>query len=288
MAFNGTVTLSELISSGVLRSAIAGEVIKAGAEKAILNNPAVVQTFSGADIEYKLGFMGATGVEEDVPEGQAVSIETPEFAGTSVQLTKDVVSVALTDEAVIRAKASGYNLMQLIQQDATAQLASSINKKIVKALDTTPQAGTLFNIRSASIYNAISEAESKMPDGATITAIVCSRQAKVEIMNNLNKISYGGATPGAPATGDTIPGLGIPVFGTAAVEKVDSDSIYFVSSEVPGCAWFPGQVKTEFGRNIESGLDLLKISSWSAAKSNLKQTSGNYNLGVVETTWTTS
>ena len=132
--------------------------------------------------------MGATGVEESVPEGQAVTIATPEFAGTTVQLSKDVVSVGLTDEASIRAKAKGYNLMDLIQQDASTRLAALINKKIVQQLDTTPQAGTSFNIRSASIYNAIAEAESKMPDGAGITAIVCSRQAKVEIMNNLNKI----------------------------------------------------------------------------------------------------
>ena len=288
MAFNGIITLSELESSSILRASVAAEIIKAGVEKAILNNPAVVRTFTGADIEYSLALMGATGVEEAVPEGQAVTIATPEFAGTTVQLSKDVVSVGLTDEASIRAKAKGYNLMDLIQQDASTRLAALINKKIVQQLDTTPQAGTSFNIRSASIYNAIAEAESKMPDGAGITAIVCSRQAKVEIMNNLNKISYGGATPGAPATGDTIPGLGIPVFGTAAVEKVDSDSIYFVSADVPGCAWFPGQVKTEFGRNIDRGLDLFKINSWSAAKSNLKQTSSNYNEGVVETTWTTS
>lgn len=288
MANNGIMTLDDLISGGILRSSLAADILKASVERAILNNPAIVRTFTGGDLEYKLGFMSATAVEEGVPEGQAVAIETPEFSSLSVPLSKDVVNVAITDEARIRSQSSGYDLISIIQQDASDRLSAIINKKIARALDTTPQAGTSFNIRSTSIYNAIAEAESKMPDGAGITAIVCSRQAKVEIMNNLNKVVYGGATPGAPATGDVIPGLNIPVFGSAAVETVDADSIYFVSNEVPGVAWFPGQVKTEFGREIKNGLDLFKISSWSAAKSNLKQTSSSYNLGVVETTWTTS
>lgn len=288
MANNGVKTVAELISSGILRTQLAGDIIKTAAEKAILNNPAVVRTFPGGDLEYKMALMGATNVESDVGEGQETAIETPEFSTKSVALTKDVVSVALTDEVVIRSRAQGLNIQQAIRDDAAAQLAAIINKKIVAQLDTTPQAGTSFNIRSASIYTAIAEAESKMPDACGITAIVCSRQAKVEIMNNLNKVVYGGAVPGAPATGDIIPGLNIPVFGTSAVEAVDADSLYFVSSEVPGCAWFPGQVKQEIGRDIKTGMDLYKVSSWSAAKSNIKQNASNYNLGVVETTWTTS
>lgn len=288
MANYGVKTVAELVASGVLRTQLAGDIIKTAAEKAILNNPAIVRTFPGGNLEYKLALMGATNVEGDVGEGQETAIETPEFSTKTVELTKDVVSVALTDEVIIRSQAQGLNIQQAIRDDAAAQLAALINKKIVTQLDTTPQAGTSFNIRSASIYNAIAEAESKMPDAAVITGIVCSRQAKVEIMNNLNKVVYGGAVPGAPATGDVIPGLNIPVFGTAAVEAVDSDSIYFVSADVPGCAWFPGQVKQEVGRDIKTGMDLFKISSWSAAKANIKQNASNYNLGVVETTWTTS
>lgn len=283
----GVKTVRELVASGVLRNQLAGEIIKTAAERAILNNPAVVRTFPGGNLEYKLALMGATHVETEVGEGQETAIETPEFSTKSVALTKDVVSVALTDEVVIRSSEQGINLQQAIRDDASAQLAQFINRKIVRELDLTPQTGTSFNIRTDSIYNAIAEAESMLPDATNITSIVCSRQAKVEIMNNLNKVIYGGAIPGAPATGDIIPGLNIPVLGTSAVEAVDADSIYFVSAEVPGCAWFPGQVKQEVGRDIKTGMDLFKISSWSAAKSNIKQTTANTNLGVIETQWTT-
>ena len=171
MANNGIMTLDDLINGGILRSSLAADILKASVERAILNNPAIVRTFTGGDLEYKLGFMSATAVEEGVPEGQAVAIETPEFSSLSVPLSKDVVNVAITDEARIRSQSSGYDIISIIQQDASDRLSAIINKKIARALDTTPQTGTSFNIRSTSIYNAIAEAESKMPDGAGITAI---------------------------------------------------------------------------------------------------------------------
>ena len=286
MANNGTITAAELVKSGAVQTQLAGDIITTAAEKAILNNPNVVRAFPGGDIEYKLAFMGAVGVESNVGEGQETAIETPEWAGQTVALTKDVVSVAISDEAVIRSQAQGLNVQQLLTNEASARLASLINKKIVEQLDITPQQGTSFNIRSTSIYEAIAEAQGKLPEEALITAIVCSRQAKVEIMSNLNKVAYGGQTANIAATGDTIPGLNIPVYASTAVESVDADSIYFISADVPGCAWFPGQVKMEMGRDIKTGVDLLRVSSWSAAKSNLKQTAANTNLGVVETTWT--
>ena len=108
MANNGIMTLDDLINGGILRSSLAADILKASVERAILNNPAIVRTFTGGDLEYKLGFMSATAVEEGVPEGQAVAIETPEFSSLSVPLSKDVVNVAITDEARIRSQSSGY------------------------------------------------------------------------------------------------------------------------------------------------------------------------------------
>lgn len=288
MATNGIITARALTTSGIVRTRLAGEIIRAAAERAILNNDAVVRTYDGGDLEYRLGLMDAVTIEHNVSEGQEVAIETPAFGSVTVPLTKDVAMMGITDEARIRGDESGIDIRQLVMDDAVTRFAAGINTKIVNALDVTPQTGTSFDIRTESIYIAIGEAQSMLPDAAVITAIVTGRQGKVEIMNNLNKVSYGGATPGAPARADMIPGLDIPVFATSAVDQLDGDAIYFVSNQVPGVAWFPGRVKTDYEFDIQTGTDVFKISAWSAAVSNLRQTSTSLNQGVIKTTYTTS
>ena len=60
-----------------------------------------------------------------------------------------------------------------------------------------------------------------------ITAVVCSKAAKTEILSNLNKIAFTGSDPKSPIVGDMIPGYNIPIIASSAVTTVDSDSIYF-------------------------------------------------------------
>ena len=285
MAEYGVMTAAQLDASEILQKKLASDIIQKSVGLSVLNNPNVVRTMGdGSDIDYYIPTMDSVAIHEDIPEGVKVSISTASYETVEVKLLKDIAFLAITDETKIRTDSNGIPLWNAQMDAAARKLAAGQDKKIVTALNTTPQAGTAINLRTTSIYGALSQAQSLIGD-YNITSLVCSRAAKIEIMANVNKVAFSGADPKSAMIPDTIPGTDIPIITSSAVDLVDSDSLYFVSSEVPGCAWIPGPVKREMWRDYESGKDMFKLTAFRAAKSNIEQTSSSTNQGVVETAW---
>jgi len=286
MGAYGTMTAAQLDASDILSKKLASGIIQKADGLSVLNTPSVVTRMGdGSDLDYYIPTMDSISAHEDIPEGVKTSISTASYSAIQVTLLKDIVALGITDEMKIRTDANGLPLWNAEQEAAARKLASLQDKKIVTALDLTPQAGTSINLRATTFYSALSEAEGKIGD-YNITAVVCSKAAKTEILSNLNKIAFTGSDPKSPIVGDMIPGYNIPIIASSAVTTVDSDSIYFVSSEVPACAWVPGPVQRDMWRDYESGIDMFKISAFRAAKSNIEQTASSTNQGVVETAWT--
>lgn len=284
----GPITADGLLNSRTIQASQTAQVIKKATGDSVLVHDAVISRFGdGKDILYNIPGIGTVEAYENVLEGQKVGVTNAEQFATELKLEKDSVLLSITDEAIIRSEARGISAWEWQKEQAAKKLAAMQDLKIVHQLDTTPQTGTPINLSSGNIYSALAEAEEKISD-YDITAIVCSKAARTLIMKNVNAQGYTGSNPAAPYNGTFLPGYDIPIFATNAVTAVDSDSIYFVSSQVPGCIWSPGQVLTHTWRDEEGGKVNMRIDAFRAAKSNVLQTPDNYNLGVVETTWTAS
>jgi hypothetical protein len=76
-------------------------------------------------------------VLEDVDELEYTDIEGATFTNVSFDLKKDRVKLAASDESGYKSKAG--NPLAIQRTAAGTQLANVLDKKIIKALETTPQ-----------------------------------------------------------------------------------------------------------------------------------------------------
>lgn len=281
----GDVTAAKLKESGAIQDAIAKELLNVSIEQANLYNPAIVTDVDmRGDLSIKIPGVGTTTIHENVAEGQTVGVVAAKMFTDDLVLTKDTSLLYVTDEAEIRGRANGFSPLDLQMRIAENELTKVINKKIMAALNETPQTGTSIDLSSGNIYDALAEAQGKMVNDKDVTAIICSKEAQIKIFSNVNKVAYTGSNPANPYTGMILPGANIPIFASSAVT---GDYLYFLAKDNMPVLFGKREPKYRLADDIDTGATKMRIDNFTGYKSNfLKTDDGNYAAGVVKTAWT--
>lgn len=109
---------------------------------ALSNLQSICQKVSVPELTATIPVSAAPSVDEDVEEMELSEIETGAFTKVDFSLKKDRVKLAVSDEAGYKSKAGDPLAIQ--STGAGLQLASILDKKIVAALETSPQTHATF------------------------------------------------------------------------------------------------------------------------------------------------
>jgi hypothetical protein len=214
-------------------------------------------------------------VDEDVGEGESTDINGGDFAYVSFDLKKDRKKLARTDESLYKSKVGDPLGPQKIQ--AATELAQTLDKKIITALESSPQTGACSGVWS-TVTN------SPLKDIATAVKAILPYRADCVIMpgdvhaaylatNAIASLSTGNPAAFTGAVG-MIPGWNIPIYvddnATAKTAIVASASGY-------GALIGNGPVNVRDWDEGGSGMHIYQIDLWRQVKSGIFKTSASLN-----------
>lgn len=162
---------------------------------------------------------------EDLEEWETTEISGSTFASVEFNLKKDRVLLAVSDEAQYRSKAG--DPMAIQKSSGADRLASLLNRKIVRALDTSPRSA------SKSVGSWDVAGNSPLRDlilGATAirpykpTGVLMGTEAFAAYAGNdvIARFGTGNVSQYANAVA-VVPGLNIPVYSSLDVDALAAD-----------------------------------------------------------------
>ena len=279
MASNGIIT-STNSGSSIHVDAMLGRVFENAIGMQTLTDPRVALQISFEGLTAQLPTMDTVTVSHDVKELESTEISTGVFGSTTITMYKDRVKLALSDEMKINSSVGDPLMFQ--KRNAERALAYEFDKAMAAAIDLTPIAGVAFDISASSFMGCVADAYGKIAPGR-ITAAVTGPATFGLIMENIGDKMFTGATTEDLNRGwGIIPGYGIPIIQSYAAGVQDSDSVFFISNDIPGvCYAYGPRINTEW-YDAGLGATIYQSDIYRAVKSNVIQ-SGAYNAGVVET-----
>ncbi|MFA6997248.1 MAG: hypothetical protein WC181_08360 [Defluviitoga sp.] len=263
-------------------------VITDSFEMTPLNSPAITRTISLNALSGTIPILGNTPVASQLRELETSVAANKGLEGFDVKLLKDRVRLPVTDEAEIEAKAAGMGSMMALQQLQSADaLASNLNKLIATQLNTTPQ---LYN--SGDLGNWASKKPTLQLD--KLAAAMGIYKPTAYVMGSLAGAYYVDAVGDKVATADLSewrnaatmhPTQRVPVYISTDIDNLDASGnkmVFGVSNRVPGILNVVGAVKAHNEYDANMGADIYTYNIWRTPFSNVRQTSGNQNLGVMK------
>ena len=220
-------------------------------------------------------------VAEDVEELEVTDIETGEFLDVEFSLKKDRVKLAVSDEAEYKSQAG--NPLQLQIQAAAAELARTLDKKVITALQTTPQTGATQGAWSTVTNNPIADAvaaEAAMrPYPMDFVAMPQAVYAKYMGTNMISTVATGNPAAYAGAR-NLLPGYNIPIFVDT---NVTAKTAIWGSAKGMACVIGQGPVKVRQWDDPKSGATIYQIDVFRQVKSTIFRTSANLNQAAYVT-----
>lgn len=221
------------------------QVLQKGVELSNLNS--ICQSIQVPELTATIPISAAPSVVEDVLEYQNSDVETGIFTNVDFSLKKDRVKLGVSDEAGYKSKAGDPLSIQTTA--AGLQLANVLDKKIVTALETTPQTVATAGVWSTATNNPLADLgvaiAGILPYKADYVIMTPNVYAKY-IANDLIKTA----------------GTGNPAAFTGAVAKVPGLNLdIFVSSHLTAKSCMVGS-STGFSAVIGNGP--VKVRSWDA------------------------
>jgi hypothetical protein len=220
---------------------------------------------------------------EDLEPMEESDIEGSEFTNVDFDLKKDRVKVAVTDEA--RYKSRAGDPLTLQEGGASDRLAQLLNKKIVTALNTTPQttAGSDWggaNNPIADIGIAVAAIRPYRPD-----VVVMGTVAFANYVGNASIANFGTGNIGQFANAvAVVPGYNLPIYTSSEVDdNVADDVAFIVASKAPGSVIGNGPVKVR-RKDLMSGAEVYQIDVWRQVVSNIHDTGSTTNKAVYKLT----
>jgi len=207
---------------------------------------------------------------EDLEPLEESDINGSEFTNVDFDLKKDRVKVAVTDEARYKSRAGDPLTLQI--GGASARLAQILNKKIVAAINTTPQ--TSAGADWGGTANPIA-------DIATAVAAIRPYKADYCLMGSTAFANYTSHFDIATNTqlGNAmavIPGYNIPIMVST---EMTATSAAVVASRAPGMVIGNGPVKVR-RKDLMSGAEVYQIDVWRQVVSNIHDTGSSTNKAV--------
>lgn len=218
---------------------------------------------------------------EDLGEWEESDIEGSEFTNVDFSLKKDRIKVGRSSEAKYKSRAGDPLSLQIAA--GGTRLANILDKKIVNAMQTSPQTHATTAIWSTVTNNP-------MRDLAMAVAGVRPYKADFMIMPSAVWSAFVGNdytakfTEGNPdalsKAVSVIPGMGLKVYIN---ENVTAKSILVGCSGAPACAVGNGPVEVmEF--DSEKGGHIYQMDVFRQAKAPILKNASNLNMGVYQVT----
>ena len=257
-------------------------IIMAAYETTNLASPAVCPTVPLDKIRGTIPMLGKTPVASQLVEFEKSQAGAGVPSAYDVALLKDRVELMVSDEA--RMESSVGDPMTLQQQQASGALAANLNKLIAERINTTPQDyGTLGNWASAKPTLALNKLAISMGIYKPTAYVMGSLAAGYYSDAVGDKAAVQNLDEWKTAT-MMHPTQRVPIYASTDIDNLDSSGnryVYAVCARVPGVINVLGRVKatSEYDRKI--GADVNQFDIWRTPFSNLQQTSGSKNLGVV-------
>ncbi len=211
---------------------------------------------------------------EDLEPFETSDIKGSDFTHIDFNLKKDRVKVAVSDESRFRSRAGDPLTLQ--EGAASDRLAQLLNKKIVAALDTTPQttAGADWGGNNNPITDIATAVAALRPYKADYVAMGATAFANytshIQINNNTligNAVSM-------------VPGYNMPILVSTEIGATDA---YVIASKAPGAVIGQGPVKVRKADVMDGG-EVFQIDVWRQVVSNVHQTASNTNKAVYKLT----
>ena len=204
---------------------------------------------------------------EDLGDWEWSKIEGSEFSNVDFSLKKDRVKLGVSDEAKFKSRAGDPLSLQV---DAAAmRLANLLDKKIVTALETSPQTHATLAAWSTVTNNP-------MRDFAIMPSAVYSA-----LVGNNYTAQFATGNPDAMSKAIAkIPGLDLKVYIN---ENVTAKSVLVGCSGAPACALGIGPVQVREEDSLSGGR-IYQIDTWRQAKAPIVKNSSNLNMGVYQVT----
>mgnify|MGYP000957578842 CR=1 FL=1 len=279
MAVNGVINQDKL-KDILYQRQIINDVLIASQSYGSLMNPAIIKRVAVNGTKVSLPSMDAVTIATDLKEFEAANVQSPDFGSVDVDLYADEMRIAFSDEALMNPTIA--DPMSLAKSNAAVGFAYKLDYKIGTALNLTPQAGTAWDISAASFLDAVADAVGKLAP-YRLTGIACGATAYGQIMSSVNSGDFRVSGITVQNGINMLPGYNVPIIMSTVLDSIDNDSVFFVSNEAPGAYLFEGQYKARVYDDPDTRSTVLQADVWNAVKSNIRQTSGSTNKGVVET-----
>jgi hypothetical protein len=221
-------------------------------------------------------------VAEDVEEFETTEISGGEFFHVDFDLKKDRVKMARSDEAVFKSKKGDPLALQKVA--TAAELAGILDKKVVKALETSPQTGA-----AAGVWSTVTN--SPLIDFATAVAAIRPYKADFCIMPSAVHSKYlgtnaiqslGTGNPGAlEGCVGTVPTFNIPIFvdDNATAKTVTVGSAAGMAAIIGN-----GPVKVREWDAPNEGATIYQIDVFRQVKAPIFKTDASLNRAVYQIT----
>lgn len=221
-------------------------------------------------------------VDEDVEELETSQINTGAFTHVDFSLKKDRVKLAATDESTY--KSSAGDPLAIQKTGAAAELARILDKKVIAALQTTPQTGATGAIWSTATNSPLADVATAVaaigPYPADFAVMPGAVHAKYLLNNTISAISTGNPAALTGAVG-MIPGYNIPIF---VDENVTAKSAIIGSAQGMAAVIGNGPVKVRQWDSPENGATIYQMDVWRQVKAPIFLTDSNLNQAVYQIT----
>lgn len=224
----------------------------------------------------------AGAVTEDLEEYETSDIEGSTFTNVDFSLKKDRVKFSVSDEAGYRSKAG--DPLGIQQQGAAVRLGATLDKKIVTAMETSPQTGATAAAWSTVTNNPLIDLGAAVaalkPYGADFVIMPKNVYAKY-IGNDFIK-TMGTGNPGVmKGSIGKVPGVDLDIF-------VD-DNVTAKSVIVGATNGFPavvgnGPVKVRSWDDEEAGAQMYQMDVFRQAKAPIFLNSSELSMSVYTVT----
>lgn len=259
-------------------------VIMAALEMTSLASPAICPTLPYNKLKGTIPMLGNVPVASQLEEFEAPQVGSATPGSYDVELLKDRVTLAVSDEAMIESDVGSP--MTLQQQQAAGALAANLNVLIAEKLDTTPQQygnGNLGNWASAKPTLALGKMSAAMGIYRP-TAFVMGTLAGEYYADTVgDKVAIQNLSEWRGAA-SIHPTLQIPVFMSTDIDNLDASGntqVFAVCNKVPGVINVVGQIKARQYDDPKLGAEVYQYDIWRTPFSNLRQTTSSTNLGVM-------
>jgi len=221
-------------------------------------------------------------VIEDLDELEYSDIESGEFTNVDFSLKKDRVKLVVSDESGYKSKAGDPLTIQ--KTAAGAQLGNVLDKKIIKALETTPQTHTTAGKWDTITNNPLADiglaVDNILPYKADFVIMTPAVHAKYLANNFVKDVGQGNpaAMKGAVAK---VPGVDLDIFINS---QLTAASIMVGSSTGVCAALGNGPVRVRNWDDGSIGAKVYQMDVFRQAKAPIFLTSGNKNMSAYQIT----